>query len=66
LALEGGSDGFFIIIVDTHDLDAVGERGVAVFAAQCGDGVFAGLQKLIGDAFSDGTTSLGSKLAKRL
>ena len=52
LALEGGDDGRFIVVIDGDRLDAGRDLFCAALARQDGDGVLAGLDESFGDVLS--------------
>lgn len=52
LSLESGDNGFFVVVVDFGDLDALGEEGGASGAGKGRDGVFPGCEEGLGDGFA--------------
>lgn len=52
LSLESVDDGFFIVVVDLGDLDALGEGAGASNAGEGRDGVFSGCEEGFRDGFA--------------
>lgn len=58
LSPESVDDGFFVVVVDLHDLDALGEGAGASGAGQYRDGVFSDGEEGLGDSLPCVATGL--------